>query len=240
MANLYVMDPDGSGVRRLCFDQDHDMHPSVRNNGSVVYNRWDYTGINRLFLRELMVMNPDGTGQRALYGSNSWFPNGLYSPHELPGTSGRFLCILAGYHGSNRSGRLVVVDTNKGTKEADGIVMRVSGRDLAVGVEYVDSLTENEWPQFVTPRPITDKKFLVSAWMSGRANRMGVYLADAFDNLVLLHETDGYALLEPIPILRRRRPPVPADRVDLTRKDAAVYLQDVYAGPGLRGVPRGA
>ena len=43
IANLYSMNADGSGMRRLCFDQDHDMHPSVRNNGQVVYNRWDYT-----------------------------------------------------------------------------------------------------------------------------------------------------------------------------------------------------
>ena len=30
------------------------------------------------------------------------------------------------------------------------------------------------------------------------------------------------------------------DRVDLARDDAAVYLHDVYAGPGLQGVPRGS
>ena len=29
------------------------------------------------------------------------------------------------------------------------------------------------------------------------------------------------------------------DRVDLTRKDAVVYLSDIYHGPGLQGIPRG-
>ena len=44
VANLYVMNPDGSGMRRLCFDQDHDMHASVRNNGQVVFSRWTTRG----------------------------------------------------------------------------------------------------------------------------------------------------------------------------------------------------
>jgi hypothetical protein len=121
IANMYIMNADGSGMRRLTFDQDHDMHPSVRHNGKIIYNRWDYTGINRLFLRPLMTMNPDGTGQRAVYGSNSWVPNGLYYPKELPGQTGKFLCVFAGYHGSWRSGVLAVVDLNKGTMEEQGI-----------------------------------------------------------------------------------------------------------------------
>ena len=108
VANLFVMNRDGHDMRRVTFDQDHDMHPAVLEDGQVVYNRWDYTGINRVFLRPLMVMNPDGTGQRSLYGSNSWFPNGLYSPRELPGQPGRLLCILAGYHGPGRTGHLVL------------------------------------------------------------------------------------------------------------------------------------
>ena len=29
------------------------------------------------------------------------------------------------------------------------------------------------------------------------------------------------------------------DKVDLSRKDALVYLSDIYAGDGLKGVPRG-
>jgi len=112
VANLYVMQADGSGMRRLCYDQDHDMHPSVNNNGQVIYSRWDYTGINRIFLRTLMKMNPDGTGQRSVYGSNMWFPSGFYYPQELPGENGKFLGIVAGYHGSYRSGKLAILDVN--------------------------------------------------------------------------------------------------------------------------------
>ncbi len=135
VANLFVMNADGSDMRRVTFDQDHNMHPAVLDNGRVIYNRWDYTGINRVFARPLMVMNPDGTDQRAFYGSNSWFPNGLYSPRSLPGKSGQLLSILSGYHGPGRTGHLVVVDVNQGTQEAEGIVKRISGRGLPLGGE---------------------------------------------------------------------------------------------------------
>ena len=128
VSNLYLMNADGSGVRQLCFDQDHDLHPCVLPNGQVLYHRWDYTGINHIFLRELMAMNPDGTGQRAVYGSNSWFPNSLYFPRPLPGSSDKLICILSGYHGVHKMGQLVLVDTSRGWYEASGLVRRISGR----------------------------------------------------------------------------------------------------------------
>ena len=128
VSNLYLMNADGTGVRQVCFDQDHDLHSTVLPNGQVLYNRWDYTGINHIYLRELMLMNPDGTGQRAVYGSSSWYPNALYFPRPLPGDAGKLVCILSGYHGPHRMGQLVILDTAKGWQEAEGIVQRISGR----------------------------------------------------------------------------------------------------------------
>jgi len=238
MTNLYVMDTDGSGVRQLCFDQDHDFHPCVLPDGQVAYHRWDYTGIAHVFLRQLMAMNPDGSGQRAIYGSNSWFPNALYFPRPLPNRPGRLVCTLSGYHGVNRMGQLVVVDTAAGSYEDDGLVLRISGRGEPIRRVIKDNLVDDDWPKFLHPWPLSDKHFLVSCWPGGDA-QWGVYLADVFDNLVLVREEPGHALLEPVPLVRRPTPPIVADRVDLSQKDGVVYLHDVYAGPGLRGVPRG-
>jgi len=236
-ATLYVMNADGSGMRQLCFDQDHDLHPTVMADGQVLYHRWDYTGISHIFLRELMVMNPDGTGQRAIYGSNSWFPNSLYFPRPVPGQPGEILCILSGYHGVHRMGQLVLVDTRRAWHEAEGIVQRISGRGDPVNPIIRDNLVDQDWPKFLTPYPLSDKYFLVSCWMD-QNSLWGIYLADVFDNLVLVREEPGYALLEPVPIKKSPKPPVISDKVDPSRKDGVVYLHDIYAGPGLRGVPR--
>ncbi len=62
---------------------------------------------------------------------------------------------------------------------------------------------------------------------------------DTFDNLVLLYDEPGYAMLEPIPLRKTPRPRVIPDKVDPARRDADVLVADIYRGEGLRGVPRG-
>ena len=237
VSNLYVMKNDGSGMRQLCFDQDHNFHPSVLANGQVLYHRWDYTGISHIFFRQLMVMNPDGSGQRAIYGSNSWFPNSLYFPRALPGSSSRLISILSGYHGAHRMGQLVVVDTQKGFHEEQGLVQRISGRGQRIEPKIRDNLVDDDWPKFLHPYPLSENYFLVSAWLEP-SGAWGIYLADVFDNLLLIKEIDGYALLEPVPLVEQQAPPIVPNRVRPEKDTAVFYLHDVYAGPGLDGVPR--
>jgi formylglycine-generating enzyme required for sulfatase activity len=238
VSNLYRMESDRRTVRQLCFDQDHDLHPVVLANGQVLYSRWDYTGISHIYLRMLMAMNPDGTGQRAVYGSNSWFPNALYFPRELPGQPGSLVSILSGYHGPCRMGQLVLIDTARGHREAEGIVRRISGENQPVTRVVRDNLVGNDWPKFLTPYPLDAAHVLVSAKLAPGAP-WALCLADAHDNVAVLHADPDYALLEPVPLAPRPRPPVLPSRVDTNRTDALVYLQDVYTGPGLAGVPRG-
>ncbi len=238
VSNLYLANADGSGLRRLCYDQDHDLHPAVLPNGQIVYSRWDYTGTAHSFPRELMVMNPDGTGQRAIYGSNSYFPNALYFPRAIPDRPGELVCILSGYHGVNRMGQLVIVDTHRGWYEAEGLVKRISGRGDPIRPEVKDDLVSGDWPKFLHPFPLDENFFLVAAWMDRRSD-WAVYLADRFDNLVLLRAEPGYALLEPVLVRKTAMPPKIPDRVDPTASESVVSLHDVYSGPGLAGVPRG-
>ncbi len=237
VTNLYRVDADGSNLRQLCFDQDHDLHPSVLANGQVLYHRWEYTGISHIYLRMLMAMNPDGTGQRALYGSNSWFPNSLYFPRAMPGRPGRIACILSGYHGPHRMGQLVILDTTRGWKEGEGI-QRLSGEGQPVRRMVHDNLVQNDWPKFLAPFPLDAAHLLVSAQFAP-GGPWTLCLADTNDTLAVLHTDPDYALLEPVPLAPRPRPPAIPPRVDLARTDAQVYLQDVHTGPGLAGVPRG-
>ncbi|RMG00417.1 MAG: hypothetical protein D6741_06840, partial [Planctomycetota bacterium] len=238
VTNLYRAEADGTGIRRLCYDQDHNFHPVVLPNGQVLYHRWDYTGINHIFMRQLMVMNPDGTNQRAVYGSNSWYPNALYFPRPLPGSSNRLIAILSGYHGPHRMGQLVLLDLTKGWFEAEGIVQRISGRGDPIRPDIRDNLVQKDWPKFLHPYPLSEKYFLV-ACQEGPNSPWGIYLADVFDNLVPIRIEQDWGLFEPIPIRPQPKPPVIPDRIDPKQKDAVVYLHDVYNGPGLAGVPRG-
>ena len=68
----------------------------------------------------------------------------------------------------------------------------------------------------------------------------GIYLVDIFDNLTLVKEAARrYVLFEPVPLRKTPRPPVIPDRVNPESQEATVYLNDIYAGKGLEGVPPG-
>ncbi|TKJ34823.1 MAG: hypothetical protein CEE38_16830 [Planctomycetes bacterium B3_Pla] len=236
--NIYLMDADGGNVRQLCFDQDLDLHPAVLPTGQVIFSRWDYTGPMHIYLRPLMAMNPDGTGQRAVYGSNSYWPNALYYPRGIPGAPGKIIAIICGYHGVPRMGELGLIDTTKGWQNAEGIVQRIPGRGKPVKTVIRDNLVDKSWPKFLHPYPLNDKYFLVAA-QRARKGPWGIYLVDVFDNILPICVRPEFDLFEPIPLKKTPRPPAIPDRVDLARDDAVVYLDDVYAGPGLAGVPRG-
>jgi len=238
VANFYIMNADGTNIRQLCFDQEHNWCPTVLGNGRVLYLRWEYTDTPHAHSRVLFHMNPDGTGQMEYYGSNSYWPNSLFYARPIPGHSTKFVGVVGGHHGVPRMGELVLFDAALGRREADGAIQRIPGRGRKVEAKIEDNLVDGSWPKFLHPFPLSDKYFLVAAQPTAASN-WGIYLADVFDNMVLLKEEPGYALLEPIPLRPTRKPPVVPDRVDLARRDGLVYLSNVYAGDGLKGIPRG-
>lgn len=238
VATLFTMKADGSGIRQLCFDQDHNWCPTVLNNGRVLFTRWEYSDTPHYYTRILMHMNPDGTGQTEFYGSNSYWPNSLFHARPLPGSGSKVAAVVSGHHGSPRMGELVLLDSAAGRQQNEGVVQRIPGRGQQVPAVFVDALVDKVWPKFLHPWPLDENHILVSCQPS-RGAPWGIYLADTFDNLVLIAEEEGQALLEPIPLRARAMPPIIPDRVKPGEKDALVYLTDIYAGVTLAGVPRG-
>ncbi|MEN6426605.1 MAG: SUMF1/EgtB/PvdO family nonheme iron enzyme [Phycisphaerales bacterium] len=239
VANLCIMNPDGTGIRQLCFDQDHNWCPTVMNDGRILYSRWEYSDTSHYFTRILFSMNPDGTNQMAYYGSNSYWPNSLFYARPIPNQPTQFAGIVSGHHGVARMGELHLFDVARGRFEADGVVQQIPGYGKKVEAKVVDQLVDGSWPKFLHPYPLSDKYMLAASQPTERSN-WGIYLVDTFDNMLLLKEEPGRALLEPLPLRKTERPPVVPDRVDPRRQDAMVYLSDIYFGPGLKDVPRGA
>ncbi|MGM0489942.1 MAG: SUMF1/EgtB/PvdO family nonheme iron enzyme [Planctomycetota bacterium] len=238
VANLYIMDEDGTGIRQLCFDQEHNWYPTVLENGRVLYLRWEYTDTPHSHDRVLFHMNPDGTGQMEYYGSNSYWPNSLFYARPIPDHPTKFVGIVSGHHGVPRMGELVLFDSARGRREAEGAIQRIPGHGREVEARIEDNLVDDSWPKFLHPFPLSDKYFLVAA-QPAPESPWAIYLADAFDNMVLIKQQPGDALLEPVPLRETKKPPVIPDRVDLARDDARVYMSDVHAGDGLKGIPRG-
>ena len=127
-------------------------------------------------------------------------------------------------------------------KERTGMVHEFPGFGQSVQGDVADGQVRNQFergkPYFVYPFPLSDKYVLVSV-KTDRNALWGIYLVDVFDNITRIAEIEGAALLEPIPLVPRKRPPVIPDRYTPDAKTASVHIADIYNGPGLRGVPRG-
>ena len=238
IANLHVMNRDGTGIRRLTFDQESNWSPYVTESGRIMFQRWEYTDLSHFWSRILFTMNPDGTDQRAHYGSNSWWPNTLFHAKSVPGHPSVFTAVVSGHHGAQRAGQLVLFDVAKGRNDADGVLQAIPGYGKPVKPIVTDYYFGGNWPKILHPYPLSRDLHLAAVKLNG-SDRYGVYLIDSFDNLLPL-KRGAHHYLEPIPLRKRKKPPVIPERIDLKAKDATVVLSDVYLGPGLAGVPRGA
>ena len=238
VANLFLLDPGTNEYRQLGFDQEHNWYPKVLNDGRVIYTRWEYADIPHSNSRLLFHCNPDGTSQLAYYGSNSYWPNSIFYTRPIPNHPTKVIGIVTGHHDYGHMGELVILDTAIGRHEADGVVQRVPGYGKKVEAYVADGITRNAWPKFVHPMPLSEKYFFVSAKPTSEMS-FGIYFVDVFDNMILVKELPDDALLEPIPMKATKRPPIIADRVDLSRDDANIYITDIYQGPGLTDIPRG-
>ena len=242
VGSFSLYDPSNHQMRRLTFDQDNVWNPTVMSDGKVLYTRWEYTDLMHYYSRINFTMNPDGTSQKALFGSGALFPNSTFDMQQIPGTANSFIGVISGHHGVARSGRLIIFDPQKARKGVEGMVQEVPFSKRPIVPLVKDGLVDGVWPQFIKPHPITDKYFFVTAKLSPDG-LWGVYMVDVFDNVTLVAEVPGAGLINPIPVFKKPTPPVIPETVpmDLSAapKTATVFIQDIYEGEGLRGVPRG-
>ncbi len=238
VGNMVLYNPEEKNMRRLTFDQDANWNPVIMHNGRVMYVRWEYTDLTHYFSRIVMHMNPDGTDNRALFGSGAMFPNSTFDVQPLPGHSSAFVGVISGHHGIARSGRLLLFDPTKARKGVEGIIQEIPFRNREIIPEIKDELVNGVWPQFIKPIPLNDSYFLVSAKLNPQ-DLWGLYLVDVFDNVTCLMKQEGEGFISPIIVRENKIPPAIPDRVDLNQKEATVFIQDIYEGEGLRNVPRG-
>jgi formylglycine-generating enzyme required for sulfatase activity len=238
VGNMVLYDAKNNTLRRLTFDQDANWNPTIMHNGRVMYTRWEYTDLTHYYSRIIMHMNPDGTENKALWGSGSMFPNSTFDVQPLPGHPAAFVGIISGHHGVARSGRLLLFDPMKARKGVAGVMQEIPHRNRPVYPLVKDHLVDDVWPQFIKPMPLDDKYFLVAAKLSPN-DLWGIYLVDIFDNVTCLIKQEGEGFISPILVRKVVTPPVIPDRVRLNDKEATVFIQDIYEGEGLPGVPRG-
>ncbi len=255
VSNIYRCDADGNYLRRLSFDQVHTNYPALMDDGRVVYTRWDYNDRGQIFPQGLFQMNPDGTGQTEFYGNNSWFPTTLMHTRGLPGTSGKAVTILSGHH-NNQYGKLAIIDTSKGRQENSG-VQRIAPV-LETTADRIDAW--GQWgDRFSYPYPLSEREFIVAYNRQHGANKVepkeerdrpgdehscrtpfGIYWFDADGNRELLAYDPEISCNQPFPLAAREPVSIRDAAPEPEQKFGTYTVQDVYFGPGMEGVARGA
>ncbi len=241
VSNLYRCDGDGRFLRRLTFDQVHDNFPTLTADGRVLYTRWEYNDRGQIYTQPLLQMNADGTGQTEFYGANSWFPTTILHARSIPGTQ-KVLAIATGHH-SPQTGKLIVIDPAKGRQENEGVQLVAPRRDTPA--VQVDSYGQ-EGELFQYPYPLSETEYLATyhpagwPWASeAMGPHFGIYFMTADGRRELLVRDSELPCSQPVPLRARTAERVPSSLVDYRATEGSCYIQDVYAGGGLIGMPRG-
>ena len=228
---LHRMDADGGNVRTLSFHETNEWHPSVLNDGRVLYSRWDYVDRSAANYHGLWVANPDGTNPAVIFGNYTQRINACYQGKAIPGS--RRIAFIAGAHHADVGGSLVLVDPDNCRLDP------VTAEDR---FESIEELTPEVcfpegvgWPgsYFHSPWPLSEDCFLVAFSfkpLPGMGpnvkddNYTGLYYFDRFGNLELLYADPDFSCMYPIPLEPRPTPPVVSSSLESGLADEGEFI----------------
>ena len=217
VAHLYRCDADGSNIRSISTNIEHDNTPWVLADGRILYMRWEYVDRSQFCFHHLWTINPDGTGQMIYYGNQ--FPGiAMLDAKPIPGTGKVVASFSPGHGRPGHMGYITIVDPERGPDDPAG-ARRLSRNRL-----------------FRDPYPISEDCFLV-------ADDSGIHVMNGCGYTELIYRipdpTGGLTCHEPRPLKPRPRERAIPDQVDLSRTSGRMVLADVYRGRNMDGVKRG-
>jgi len=201
---LCAMGADGGDIRRLSFHETHEWHPSVGNDGMLLYTRWDYVDRDTNVAHHIWVSYPDGRDPRSFHGNypsergdRPWMEMSI---RAIP-NSHKFVATTGAHHG-HAFGSLVVIDQSL---EDDGAMSQL--KRLTPEAPFPEAETNTRrGTVYGTAWPMSEKYFLCAR--DRQARNHGLYLLDAFGNKELIYRDESIPSIDPIPLRSRPRPPV--------------------------------
>jgi len=218
VATLYRMKPDGSGVRMVSANIEHDNTPWMLPDGRVLYMRWEYVDRRQVNFHHLWTMNPDGT-QHQIYQGNT-YPDSVYlDAKPIPDSDEVVLIDSPGHGRPEHAGFLSVVSTK-------------GGPDNRANVQHLPN--EQNWHD---PWAFSRELFMAT---DGRTVKLVNRRGQICDFFTLPAEFGAQCrLYEPRPLMPHARERLPVDRTNLARKTGEFYLENVLIGRNFQGVAPG-
>jgi mono/diheme cytochrome c family protein len=220
VAILHGCDADGSNIRPLSGNVEHDNTPWPLPNGQILYTRWEYVDRSQVHYHHLWTMNPDGTRQMVYFGN--LHPGRLYiDAKPVPG-SGKVVAVFSPGHGqTEHAGPVGIIDPHNGPDDS------ASARTITRGGDYRDPWAFSE-----------------NAFMASRGGNRIVLFDDVGNEQVVWSLPKEWAarrlrVQEPRPVIVRQPERRIADVTNDTLANGKLILSDVYEGRNMKGVKRG-
>ncbi len=217
---LHSMAPDGSDIIRFSYHETHEWHPSVTNDGMVVYTRWDYVDRDTNIAHHIWTSFPDGRDPRSFHGNypdrretRPWMEMSI---RAIPG-SHKFVATAAAHHG-NAFGSLVLIDQRR---QDDGMMSQLNRLTPDVPLPEAEKHIRPiaECMAYGTAWPLSEDDYLCV--YDRKAKNQGIYWIDRFGNKELLYRDPSIPCVSPIPLRPRPVPPVIPSRTVQTAEDLA-------------------
>ena len=228
---LHGMMADGSDIIPFSYHETNEWHPSVTNEGMIIYTRWDYVDRDADIAHHPWICYPDGRDSRSYHGN---YPenNPRVRPNQethcraIPG-SHKFVAVASPHHGLFY-GSMILVDQRVRDDRKCSQIKRITPTE-----PFAEA--EGSWSRYAygSPWPLSEDFYLCvhNPGRNGKfSGRHDLYLVDTFGNRIHLATLpDGLQSLDPIPLRPRKRPPIIPTRTQQARADQASGEGDTLA-----------
>ena len=221
VAVLHRCRADGSGIRALSSNNEHDNTPWVLPSGQILYTRWEYVDRSQVDYHHLWTVNPDGSAQMIYFGNKNPGTVMIDAKPIIPGPgaaaarTGRIVSLFSPGHGQREhAGPICIVDPDAGPDE------KTSDRTVPGGNQFRD------------PWAFSEHLFLA-------ARGKQILLMDDRGRNRVLYESASADVHEPRPVMPRPCEKAIASRVDTANPNGKLFLADVTRGTNMAGVKPG-
>jgi hypothetical protein len=232
---LFSMAADGSDIVCLSYHETHEWHPSVNQQGMLVYTRWDYVDRDSDIAHHIWTSYPDGRDPRSFHGnypekreSRPWMEMDI---RAIPG-SHKYVATAAAHHG-HAFGSLVLIDPrirdDNSTSQLTRLTPEVPFPESEGGKREI-----RQHMIYATAWPLGEDDYLCA--YDWQATNHGIYWIDRAGNRELVYRDPKFVCQSPMPLAARPRPPVIPDGTTQTAaareahgsRPASVAVMNVY------------
>jgi len=200
---LHTMNANGSGITAISFHESFEWHPSITNDGRIVYTRWDYIDRGDCIAHHPWVGSPDGRDPRSIHGNypvrRDARPDQEQNVMPIPG-SHKFVATAAPHHNA-ACGSLVILDPRVPDDDAMSQLKRLTPYERFPEVERGEMNYSTAWP-------LSADYFLCAMRCGLGRDSFGIYLIDSFGNEELLYQDATIGCFSPTPLCTRTTPQI--------------------------------